>query len=249
MNKIGEYIKELRAVENFEAYLCINSHLPGPRANLELADAAASLATRQQIDHLLAYDIQMAPEHSMEVFLAVCGTIALGYELTRGKKDVIPLLSKFANDPRWRIRESVAIALQIFGDYNINRMIDIVRGMAKGTAYEQRAAAAAICEPRLLGKPEHAKAALEVLDEITQSMLSREDRTSDEFKALRKGLAYCWSVAVAALPDTGKVRFTAWVRTPDKDIRWVLRENLKKNRLKKIDPDWVQKMNTNLKQE
>jgi hypothetical protein len=246
MNKRDEYIETLRSVDNLTSYLLENSDLPGPRANLELADAVASLITRSQINQFIAYDVLAAPEHSVEEFLPVCGTIALGYELRRGKEDVIPLLHKFANDPRWRIRESVAIALQIFGDTNIDRMLEIVRIMAKGTPYEQRAAAAAICEPRLLVKEEHARAALDVLDEITQSILSREERTSAEFKTLRKGLAYCWSVAVAALPDTGKRRFSAWINTTDKDIRWVLRENLKKNRFLKMDPDWVQKMNTTL---
>jgi hypothetical protein len=242
MTKINEYIERLHSTKNFEAYLLEHSNLPGPRANLELAYAAASLLTPQQIKHFIGFDSQAAPEHSVEEFLPVCGTIALGYELSKGKEEVIPLLRKYANDPRWRIRESVAMALQIFGDHNIEKMLDIVREMAKGTPYEQRAAAAAICEPRLLLKAQHARAALDMLDEITLSIHSRDDRTSAEFKTLRKGLAYCWSVAIAALPDTGKERFSSWIQTTDKDIRWILRENLKKNRLLKMDPDWVQKM-------
>jgi hypothetical protein len=38
---------------------------------------------------------------------------------------------------------------------------------ARGNPLEQRAAAAALCEPRLLREPEHAAAVLRILDEIT----------------------------------------------------------------------------------
>ena len=31
-----------------------------------------------------------------------------------------------------------------------------------------------------------------------------------------------------------------WKDSPDPDVRWVLHENLKKNRLIKMDPAWVQ---------
>jgi hypothetical protein len=32
-----------------------------------------------------------------------------------------------------------------------------------------------------------------------------------------------------------------WLVTPDKDIRWIMLENLKKNRLVRVDADWVKK--------
>ncbi len=28
--------------------------------------------------------------------------------------------------------------------------------------------------------------------------------------------------------------------SPDKDVRWIMRENLKKNRLVRIDPGWAE---------
>jgi hypothetical protein len=242
MTKRDEYITLLQTTADFEAYLVEHSNLPGPRANLELADAAASIATREQVAHLLSYAPYTAGEQPAEEFLPVCGTIALGYGLTRGEQTVVPLLHQLANDPRWRVRESVAIALQIYGDTNLDGMVQIVHELARGSVYQQRAAAAAICEPRLLVKAQYAREALAILQEITQSILTRKDRKSDEFKTLCKGLAYCWSVAVAALPTEGKPFFTAWVETTDPDIRWIMRENLKKNRLMRIDSSWVQEM-------
>jgi hypothetical protein len=246
MNKREEYLAILRTEKNVDTFLLEHSNLPGPRSNLELADAAASIATHEQILHFLSFATQAPAEPNADEFLPVCGTIALGYELARGKTDLVPLLRHQANDLRWRVRESVAIALQIFGDSDIDQMLGIVREMANGTIYEQRAAVAAICEPRLLKKKEHASAALDVLDRITHSIKAQANRSSDEFKTLRKGLGYCWSVAVAALPEEGKDRFAAWTLVKDPDIRWILKENLTKNRLLKMDPGWVDEMRKNL---
>jgi predicted NAD/FAD-dependent oxidoreductase len=58
--------------------------------------------------------------------------------------------------------------------------------------------------------------------------------------ALRKGLAYCWSVALVANPESGKQMMEKWLEDSDKDIRWIMRENLKKNRLIRMDFAWVQ---------
>jgi hypothetical protein len=53
---------------------------------------------------------------------------------------------------------------------------------------------------------------------------------------LRRALGYCWSVAVVALPDEGKPALERWLDCRDPDVRWVLRENLRKNRLQRAEP-------------
>ena len=68
-----------------------------------------------------------------------------------------------------------------------------------------------------------------------------EDRRGEDFLTLRKGLGYCWSVAVAALPAEGKALMEKWLVKPDKDVRWIMKENLKKNRLVRMDAGWVKK--------
>lgn len=239
MDKIHEYQTILRNLSVWDTYLLQESRLPGPRANLELAYAAASLASNEQITAWLSVDHQAAPTNTPGEFLAVCGTIALGYQLIRGNSDSAAWVIKQANDPRWRIRESVAIALQIFGDHDMDHMVKIAWSLARGSLYEQRAAAAAICEPRLIQRPEYAHVALEILDEITDHIPQIDNRKSDDFQALRKGLAYCWSVAIAALPCVGKETFSRWFGYVDKDIRWIVKENLKKHRMMKVDPEWA----------
>jgi hypothetical protein len=148
-------------------------------------------------------------------------------------------LRGLASDPRWRIREAVAMALQRWGDADMPGLLAEVADWAAGNPLEQRAAAAALCEPRLLKDAEHAAAVLATLDAITASIGQVADRQCDAFKTLRQGLGYCWSVAVAALPDAGKPLMEKWLADPDPDIRRIMRENLKKNRLARMDAAWV----------
>jgi len=49
------------------------SRLPGPRANLELANVVADEGTEAQFKHFLAFDERVAPRNSQLEFLAVCG--------------------------------------------------------------------------------------------------------------------------------------------------------------------------------
>ena len=103
------------------------------------------------------------------------------------------------------------MALQRWGDADMDGLLAAMTDWAAGNPLEQRAAAAALCEPRLLRQPEHAAAVLKILDEITASIGQVTDRKSDAFKTLRQGLGYCWSVAVAALPGAGKPLMEKWL--------------------------------------
>ena len=72
--------------------------------------------------------------------------------------------------------------------------------------------------------------------------METDEKSRDEaFKVLRQGMGYCWSVAVVALPEDGKPLMEHWVNSEDKDIRWMMKENLKKNRLVKLDEAWVKR--------
>ncbi|MGZ8892240.1 MAG: hypothetical protein ACXW1R_04790, partial [Halobacteriota archaeon] len=93
---------------------------------------------------------------------------------------------------------------------------------------------------RLLKQIQHAKETLLILDRITTSIAGAKNRNTDAFKALRKSMGYCWSVAVAADPDAGMSMMEQWFSTRDKDIRWIMGENLKKKRLERINAAWVQ---------
>ena len=241
MTKADEYRNKLNTLEDWDAFLLKESGLPGPRGNLELAQVVADEGNQALFERYLAYDADQAPTNSPYEFLAFCGVVGLGRLLAEGQTEMLATLRRCASDRRWRIREAVAMALQRLGDVDMDALIRAMQTWSTGTPLEQRAAAAALCEPRLLGQAKHARAVLRILDKITASVRKVENRKSEDFLALRKGLGYCWSVAVAALPDEGKRLMEKWLADTDRDVRWIMKENLKKNRLARVDAGWVKK--------
>ena len=252
MSKTDDYLKILSKLDDWDAYLRAESNLPGPRGNLELAHAAADLANLKRIQHFLTFDPGRAPVNSPDEFLAFCGVEGLGKLIAEGQSDLWPTLRTCASDPRWRIREGVAMALQRIGWVDMDLLLDKMGTWAMGNWLEMRAAAAGLAEPALLREDEHVLRALEILDRITNAVeLAQEcdDPVSSrknimkrdaDFKTLCKGLSYCWSVVVAALPLQGKQFMERWLSSTDKDVRWIMKENLKKKRLERMDKDWVE---------
>lgn len=240
MSKIGDYRSKLRAIDSWDAFLLQESGLPGPRGNLELAQAVANEGDLPLFRRYLAYTADLAPANSPYEFLAFCGAVGLGRLVAAGGYEHLETLRQCASDRRWRLREAVAMALQRLGDADMERLLAEMQAWAQGTRLEQRAAAAAICEPRLLTRPHHAAAALHILDQITASLAAGGEHSSVDVSALRKGLGYCWSVAVVALPAEGKPLMKKWLAHPNRDVGWVMRENLKKARLQRMDAAWVQ---------
>jgi hypothetical protein len=169
---------------------------------------------------------------SDEEYLVLCGLIGYGRLLAEGAEDVLLPLRRAASDERWRVREGVVLGLQRLGDRDAGALLVEMRTWAEGSPFDRRAAVAAVCEPRLLDDPDAARGALDLLDEVTASLVAEEDRRSEGVRALRKGLGYCWSVAVAALPDEGRPRLERWLASDDPDVRWVMRQNLRKARLR-----------------
>lgn len=244
MNKADEYRATLASLEDWDAYLLEESGLPGPRANLELLDAVAEMGSEAQFKHWLTFDVKRAPANTREEYLAVCGTVGLGKLVGDGKRKYLKTLRACASDPRWRVREGVAIALQRWGDRDFGSVLDELESWRGGNLYEQRAIAAASCEPRLLTSTEQVKRVLKLLDGITRDFAKAKDRKSAAFVALKKGLSYCWSVATAASPEAGKRAMEKWFAFDNPDVRAVMRENLKKDRLRRMDAGWVKEWET-----
>ena len=247
MSRAQQYREILRDISDWEPFLLRESGLPGPRGNLELAQAVADEGDEPLFRHLLSFGPQQAPTNSPYEFLAFCGAVGLGKLLAEGRTQIVHDLRRCASDPRWRMREGVAMALQRWGDREMDALLRAMEEWSQGNPLEQRAAAAAVCEPRLLGQEKHARQVLHLLDEITSSLAQAHDRKSDEFGILRQGLGYCWSVAVAALPEQGKRAMEKWLVSTDTDVRWVMKENLKKNRLLRLDPQWAQMWSARLR--
>lgn len=234
-----DYSSILKDLKDWDAYLMQESGLPGPRGNLELVQVAADLASNEQIIHWLSISADQAPVNTAGEFLPVCGAVGLGRRIADGEVALLKDLRPYASDPRWRMREGVAMALQRLGKTNMTLLVDEMELWSQGNWLEKRAAAAALAEPVLLKDLAVVSRVLNLFDRVTASMEAATDRKDEDFKVLRKGMAYCWSVGVAALPTAGKPLMERWFASTDPDIAWIMRENLKKDRLKRMDAAWV----------
>jgi hypothetical protein len=101
-----------RAAADVEAYLRSHSGLPGPRGNLELIDVASAAADRADLQRWAALTPDEAPENTPDVFVACVGIVGLGRMVAAGDRSPLAILRRSSNDPRWRVREAVAMALQ-----------------------------------------------------------------------------------------------------------------------------------------
>jgi len=239
VGKTDSYRRQLRELAEWDLFLLAQSGLPGPRGNLELAQAVAEEGGAALFWRYLQLDVEQAPVNTPQEFLAFCGTLGLGRLLVEGDNEALAALRRQANDTRWRVREAVAMALQRWGEVDMEALLAEMALWSRGDSLERRAAVAALCEPRLLAEPSHVMRVLEILDVVTSSLLEEQDRRSESFRVLRKGLGYCWSVAVAAYPAAGKVAMARWLDSAHKDVRWVMRENLRKAWLARMDAAWV----------
>lgn len=239
MNRRLEYRAQLRRARYSTRFLRRHSGLPGPRANLELLHAAADVGDVRVYREWLRTG---EGEDPADEFVIMCGIVGLGQLLSGGRSRRIEQeLQGYACDERWRVREAVAIGLQRVGETDMNALFAIIESWLTARPFVQRAAMVAVCEPRLL-RPAAAATALSLLDRVTASLRTAPDRGSDEFRVLRQALGYCWSVAAAADPEQGKRALVRWAASRDADVRWVVRENLRKHRLKVMDRAWMAKM-------
>jgi hypothetical protein len=237
VSKRAGYREALRRVDDWDAFIQAESGLPGPRANLELVQAVADEGDEARFRRWLAVDAGQASTNHPGVILPVCGAVGLGRLAAEGRHELIAELRPHAADPRWRVREGVAMGLQRLGAADTAALLDAMGEWAQGGWLEQRAVVAALCEPALLRRPEHARAVLAVLDGITEGIARASDRRDEAFRVLRQALGYGWSVAVAALPTEGAALFERLVESADSDVRWIARENLKKDRLVRLEPE------------
>jgi hypothetical protein len=228
------------AASDREAYLRSHSGLPGPRGNLELIDVASATTARADLERWVALGPDVAPENTPEVFLVCVGTVGLGRIVGAGERAPLATLRRLANDPRLRVREAVAMALQAWGDVDVDGLVDEMERWVDGSPLEGRALMAALCEPRLLGSRRTVARTLAILDRLTRSVRDAAHGAALDVRVLRQALGYGWSVAIAADIELGLPAFEPWLADPSSDVRWIVRENLAKARLARAAPGWIE---------
>lgn len=242
--------------ENLRAYIALNSNLPGPRANLELAHAFAEHVQEysakqgeklyQLCLELIKISIEEAPTNNSGEFLPFCGAngiAAIGSVLPPYYNSALSTLRALANDPRWRIREAVCFGLQrLVAKRGWETLTKLEQWIFDGTLLELRAVAVAVAEPVLLTNEQIANMALHLHRQIFNRVQQTVDRQSEQFRILRKALGFSLSVLVCATPEQGFEFMHHLVNLKDADILWILKENLKKNRLIKNFPQEMESM-------
>lgn len=249
MNKRESYERMLvhLSPRQWDAFLKEHSNLPGPTPNLELAKAFARIGTLMDFKKYIQYDYREAPENTPAEFLTFCGILGLGRYLAKyHDAGLFQMLKKRANDPRQRIREGVTIALQTIGRKRINRLLKYAKMLTEGTYLEQRAAITALCHPDLLTDRKICLEVFDLLDWVTASMTEDEAKEDEGFELLKEALSYCWSIAVAALPEKGKSMMERWIKENHPVVKNIMRKNLEKKRLSLLEPEWTKQWVQNI---
>lgn len=242
MTKRESYERKLLNISprQWETFLKEHSQLPGPKPNLELAQAFARIGTLMDFKKFVKLDHKEAPENTPAEFLTFCGILGLGrYLSTYHDAGLVGMLRARANDPRQRIRGAVTVALQTIGKKRIRRLLKYAKRWSEGSYFEQRAAITALCSPDLLIDRNVTLEVLELLDWVTVSMTEEDAEKDRGFEPLREALSYCWSIAATALPEKGKPMMERWIKEDHPVIKNIMRENLEKKRLALIEPHWT----------
>ena len=236
-----------------EFYLLEHSRLPGPRANLELGDDLAYLLAKASSEHstrvhelilqLVAHESEIASSPVPSEFLVFCGVISAGVCAaiqTEWREQAIALLNRYACSASWRVREAVATAYQHLLSTHPQQALRSLHNLAvDGDLLQQRAAVAAIAEPKLLYKPELLVDACRLQKTVMERVVQvpSMERKCEDFRVLRRALGYTLSVVAAADPSAGFALMRECALWHDDDVVWILRENLKKKRLARFAQD------------
>ena len=245
--------KDISEIEN---YLKMNSNLPGQRGNLELAYALSGLLDNYKLEeHKKLFpifkkwtelSITEAPVNSSEEFLPFCGVHSIGKLGSLNQKffpESLVLLKALSHSERWRTREGVTMGLQFLLDKYPQTMVDeFNKWIEEENLLELRALITAYAEPKLLVKKIISQNALKSHRKIFEIVLRQKERKTEEFRVLRKALGYTFSlVAVIYTPNSFGV-MKKLIQLNNKDINWILKENIKKNRIIKHAPERVKEI-------
>ena len=144
-------------------------------------------------------------------------------------------LRRAAADPRWRVREMVAQALQRMLEADWDRTVTRLREWTgDADPLVVRAAAAGVAEPRLLSSPAPPARASDAAAVQAQAIAAYRaaDRATPSAQVLRQALGYTLSVAAAATGDLSLLEEIE--KSGDPDLVWIARQNRSKARLRRL---------------
>lgn len=256
-DSLCDYLKDSGKFDELEHRLQEESHLPGPRGNLTLASDFAdgfkssevSFEAWALLDRWIHITEVNASTGNPREFLPFCAMQAMGAHFTFAddskKQNILVLIKEAMSDPRWRMREAAAMALQRIGERQfivIQRLFNSMLDQSNG--FERRAFMAALAHPPLLKELEHVQYALRLSEQILDDIIMNKIRyMTEEFRILSKGLEYAISLFVEREPIAGFVMLTRFAVIEDKRIRKIVKSNLSKARLAKKYSQEVNRIN------
>ena len=264
LSKKERHLQDLRRYslsdQTLKSYLLEYSNLPGKRGNIELGFsfgefieelyANDELSCFQYCLDLITDYGENRNEYGNEEFLPFCAIIALGYigkQSLSKQNEILMLLKENAKDGRWRIREAVAMALQELIDANPSKTIAELKTWTCEKNYLiHRAIVAGLAEPRLMKNSEIAKAALAIHKNILKIVEAETDVRERNFNVLVKGLCYTLSVVITGIQDDGFDYLEELANKKNPVVKKIVRENLKKNRLKLLNENKVSELQKKL---
>jgi hypothetical protein len=237
-----------------ERFLAERSGLPGPRLNLALVETFAGLVAdyvrrepeppidplEKLLDGWAALPLEDAPINQPREILPAAAVLSYGKVAVARPDwwpDEIGKVYRAATNSRWRVREIVAAALQNMLAADWPRTYAALQSWLEDREpLVIRAVVAAIAEPPLLNTRERGAQAVALqttaLDWLAALPATR--RPEENVRVLRQALGYTVSVAVAAAPEPGLALLQKLHASTDLDLQWILKENLKKQRLQKL---------------
>ena len=242
-----------------ESFLLERSGLPGPRANLELAEAFADRATALVADPAWMERILRwaslapleAPTNHPKEFLPFVAVQALGaVHSSCDEKDrsaIEAVLRRAAHDERWRMREGCAFGLQRIGMASFPDLRALLQGwLEEPSLLGLRAVLAGLAHPPMLEDVAVATFALDAAEVAIETWVSSREGQTDSAKALRKALEFAPSVFVAAAPVQGFPMLERWADRGQLEVAKIVASNLRKARLARHFPDEVQEVGMRL---
>ena len=256
---IDTYRTHLQQLSDWDDYLRQESRLPGPRANLELLEAVIQAGDGCRFAHLLALDSDVPrrrpAQHARRVPHRLRrrgpgqarrrrrSRVAVRAAPPRRRRALACARSRRHRPPALG-RPRHARPGRRNGELEHRRLARTARRRRR----PRRTAPAALCRRASIQPPP----SLPIFDTITECIVAAVPaaRRDPDYQVLRQALAYAWSVLVAANPATCRPAFERWLlqaeSTHDKDLLWIARQNLKKNRLLVLDAAWANSWATRL---
>lgn len=237
-------LETLEKIEELKKEMLLNSGMPGKRANLEIIKKFSDFIKSKELNQevylkLIEFWSITANGDDPNTILCLAGLLGLSHYYLDNNyiEEIKIILIEAMNDSRWRVREVIQETLKIIAMNDYNDLITFIDNIKDPTMLEYRAIITTLAHPEILLNNIQKEYAISKLVEVFNAFLifeNTEDIKNEEFKALVKGLNFAPSVIVSKIPDKGFDIFEEYIGK-SKNLNRIIKENLKKNRLTKLN--------------